>query len=128
MSLLCGPSTSGTMRNEEVLWFPSRQRWSGIPSGAYLYWGRASWTSGTTGVVMEGGKRRDMKPSFVKSPAFRAIVVVQGLLQIAAMVDLFQQKKLRRGPKWVWALIIPTFGYGGPIAYWLLARPTESQR
>lgn len=76
--------------------------------------------------MMSGRQREDMKPSFVRSPVFRTIVAVQGLLQTAAMVDLFRQKKLRRGPKWVWALIIPAFGYGGPIAYWMLARPRES--
>lgn len=63
-----------------------------------------------------------MQPRFVQTPWFRAVVAVQGMLQLAAMVDLWRQPKLRRGRKWMWAMIIPTFGYGGPLAYWLIGR------
>lgn len=51
------------------------------------------------------------------------MVAVQITLQTAAMIDLVRQKKLRRGRKWMWALVIPTIGIGGPVAYWFLARP-----
>lgn len=64
-----------------------------------------------------------MRQRITRHPIFRAVVAIQGLLQTAAMIDLVRQKKLRRGPKWLWSFIIPTFGFGGPLAYWFIARP-----
>jgi hypothetical protein len=54
-------------------------------------------------------------------PFFIPIVLIQVSLQIYCLVDLYRQEQVR-GPKWVWAIVIPLFQFFGVIIYLTLGR------
>jgi hypothetical protein len=61
--------------------------------------------------------------------ALIALVVIQLILQIVALIDLARRRRVRWDMKWVWALII-IFGGNmllGPILYFAIGRNVPEQ-
>ena len=54
-------------------------------------------------------------------PLLIPILVIQLILVAAAWIDLRKQPKTR-GPKWIWALIIPFIQIIGPVLYFAVGR------
>ncbi len=55
-------------------------------------------------------------------PFLIPILLVQLGLMVYCLVDLSKHEHTRRGPKWMWALIIILGELVGPIIYLLLGR------
>lgn len=55
-------------------------------------------------------------------PLLIPIVLINYILVIAALVDLFRRERVLGNRKWVWALVILFFQYIGPIVYFVLGR------
>jgi hypothetical protein len=55
-------------------------------------------------------------------PLLIPIVLINYILVIAALVDLFRRERVLGNRKWVWALIILFIQYIGPILYFVLGR------
>lgn len=55
-------------------------------------------------------------------PLLIPIVLINYVLVIAALVDLFRRERVLGNRKWVWALIILLIQYIGPIVYFVLGR------
>jgi len=58
-------------------------------------------------------------------PLLVPILILQLVLLIAALLDLFKPSRTTRGPKWVWALVILFVNLIGPIVYFLAGRQDE---
>lgn len=50
------------------------------------------------------------------------IVIINYILVVAALVDLFRRERVLGGRKWIWALVILSIQYFGPIVYFVLGR------
>ena len=57
-------------------------------------------------------------------PLVIPIVIIQIILLVVALLDLIKQRATR-GPKWMWAIIIPFVQIIGPILYFTLGRKEE---
>jgi hypothetical protein len=55
-------------------------------------------------------------------PFIIPIVLIQLVLMIVCLVDLFRREKTRYLPKWAWAIIIIIGELLGPIVYLILGR------
>jgi hypothetical protein len=54
-------------------------------------------------------------------PLLIPILIIQLILVVAALMDLYKQPATR-GPKWVWALVIPFIQIIGPVLYFAVGR------
>jgi hypothetical protein len=50
------------------------------------------------------------------------IAIINYVLVIAALVDLFRRERVLGNRKWVWAVLILFIQYIGPILYFVLGR------
>jgi len=50
------------------------------------------------------------------------IILIDLVLKVAALIDLFRREQVTGGKKWLWALIILALNYFGPIIYLVLGR------
>jgi len=50
------------------------------------------------------------------------IVLINYILVIAALVDLFRREQVVGGKKWIWAIVIIAVQYIGPIIYFVIGR------
>jgi hypothetical protein len=57
-------------------------------------------------------------------PLVAPLVVVQIGLILAGLLDL-RQRKMTRGPRWAWVLIVLFVGLIGPTIYFLYGREAE---
>jgi len=57
-------------------------------------------------------------------PLLIPIVIIQIILLVLGLLDLIKQRATR-GPKWMWAIIIPFVQIIGPILYFTLGRKEE---
>lgn len=55
-------------------------------------------------------------------PLLIPIVLINYVLVIAALVDLFRRERVLGNRKWVWAVLILFIQYIGPIVYFVLGR------
>lgn len=55
-------------------------------------------------------------------PLLIPIAIINYVLVIAALVDLFRRERVLGNRKWVWALVILFIQYIGPILYFVLGR------
>ncbi len=55
-------------------------------------------------------------------PLLIPIVLINYVLVIAALVDLFRRERVLGNRKWVWAVLILFIQYIGPILYFVLGR------
>jgi hypothetical protein len=58
-------------------------------------------------------------------PLLIPVIALQFILMIAALIDLFKEGTVTRGPRWVWALVIVLGELLGPIAYFVFGRKEE---
>jgi len=57
-------------------------------------------------------------------PLIIPLVLIQLVLMVTALLDLYKREKTR-GPKWMWALIIIFGELIGPIVYFTVGRLEE---
>ncbi|MED4127673.1 MULTISPECIES: PLDc N-terminal domain-containing protein [Shouchella] len=57
---------------------------------------------------------------------FIPLIVVQLLLMIVALIDLYRRNYVR-GEKWVWVIIIIVINLLGPIAYFIFGRKKSNE-
>lgn len=57
-------------------------------------------------------------------PLIIPLLVIQLILVIVALLDLYRREKTR-GPKWVWVLVILFVNFIGPIIYFVAGREEE---
>ncbi len=57
-------------------------------------------------------------------PLLIPIIIIQLILLVVGLRDLIKQPSTR-GPKWMWAVIIPFVQIIGPILYFTLGRKEE---
>jgi hypothetical protein len=57
-------------------------------------------------------------------PLVIPVIIIQIILLVTGLLDLIKQPATR-GPKWMWALIIPFVQIIGPILYFTLGRKEE---
>ncbi len=55
-------------------------------------------------------------------PLLIPIVIINYILVIAALVDLFRRERVLGDRKWIWALVILFIQYIGPIVYFVIGR------
>ena len=55
-------------------------------------------------------------------PLVIPVILIQLVLQIAALVDLVRRERVAKLPKWLWAVIIILLNLVGPIIYFILGR------
>ncbi|MGI6366098.1 MAG: PLD nuclease N-terminal domain-containing protein [Bacillota bacterium] len=55
-------------------------------------------------------------------PLLIPIAIINYVLVIAALVDLFRRERVLGNRKWVWAVLILFIQYIGPILYFVLGR------
>ncbi len=57
-------------------------------------------------------------------PLLIPLLILQLILVIAALIDIYRNKKTK-GPTWIWVLVILFINTIGPIAYFALGRSEE---
>lgn len=55
-------------------------------------------------------------------PLLIPIVIINYVLVIAALVDLFRRDQVVGGKKWIWAIVILFIQFIGPILYFTVGR------
>jgi hypothetical protein len=58
-------------------------------------------------------------------PLLIPVLIIQIILLIVGLVDLFKSTTITRGPRWVWALVIIFINIIGPIIYFVVGRKEE---
>lgn len=54
-------------------------------------------------------------------PLLIPLLILQLVLSVAALVDIFRNKRTR-GPQWVWVLVVVFVATIGPIIYFIAGR------
>jgi hypothetical protein len=58
-------------------------------------------------------------------PLLIPVLIIQIILLIVGLLDLFKPTTVTRGPRWVWALVIIFINIIGPIVYFVVGRKEE---
>ncbi len=58
-------------------------------------------------------------------PLLIPVLIIQVILLIVGLLDLFKPTTITRGPRWVWALVIIFINIIGPIVYFVAGRKEE---